>query len=105
MMRMVIFSMMIMLVNCSTQSGSSYPAPRNLAMPDKAKACLNCHSSEVKASYADAPVLVGRSYQDLLDSLEKVRNYRVSEPSLRHRLGQADVHEVATYFSSLKSEK
>lgn len=104
-MKLIIFSvLLIAMASCATEGNDSYPAPRNLATPEKAQACLGCHGSEAKTGFADAPQLAGRPYQELVAALEKVRDYKVSQPSLRHELSQGDVHEVATYFSSLKSK-
>lgn len=101
-MKYILFSLFILLTGCAGKESSSYPAPRNLATPGKAQACLKCHGSEAKTGFADAPQLEGRSYQDLVTALEKVRDYKVSQPTLRHELTQNEVHEIATYFSGVK---
>lgn len=101
-MKYIVLSLFVGVTGCASQGGSSYPAPRNLAAPEKAQACLTCHSTEAKTGFADAPQLAGRSYQDLVAALEKVRDYKVSQPTLRHDLTQDEVHEIATYFSKIK---
>lgn len=94
----------IMLVACVNREPSSFPEPRNLVAHEKAQSCLKCHGSNAKTGFADAPQLAGRPYQDLVKALEKVRDYKVSQPTLRHELDQTDMHEIATYFSNLTPE-
>lgn len=93
---------LLFLVGCSTQGGDASSASKYSAVEEKAQACATCHDPNLKTGFADAPPLAGRPYDELVAAIQKVRDYKAPQPSLRHDLSDEDVHDVATYFSKLK---
>ncbi|MDO9394496.1 MAG: c-type cytochrome [Methylotenera sp.] len=93
---------LLLLAGCSTQGSDASSASKNTVVKEKAQACATCHDPNLKTGFADAPPLAGRSYDELVAAIQKVRDYKAPQPSLRHDLSDQDVHDVATYFSNLK---
>jgi len=93
---------LLCLVSCSTQGSRSSPTPRNIAITEKVQVCSTCHDPNKKTGFAEAPPLAGRSYDELVAAIQKARDYDSPQPSLRHDLNNQDIHDIATYFSSLK---
>jgi cytochrome c553 len=56
----------------------------------------------MKTGFQETPALTGRTYQELIAALEKVRDYKEPLPSLRHNMSGMEIHEIAAYFSSIK---
>jgi cytochrome c553 len=90
---------LLSLISCTTQRSN---VASNTINSDKVKMCTSCHSSNVKTGFEEAPVLSGRPYKELVRALEKVRDYKAPQPSIRHDMSDKDIHEIAVYFSSIK---
>jgi cytochrome c553 len=90
------------LLGCSTHGNVSSSTPKNIVIEERARVCATCHDPDIKTGFAEAPSLTGRSYQNLVSAIQKVREFDASEPSLRHDLSDRDIHLIATYFSSIK---
>ncbi len=90
------------LLACSTHDNASSTTPKNIAIEDKARVCATCHDPDLKTGFTKAPPLTGRSYNDLVTAIQKVRDFDAAEPSVRHDLSDRDIHLIATYFSSIK---
>lgn len=88
------------LAACTTQGSSK--AAKNAATSDRVKICVACHNPNVKTGFEEAPALTGRPYNELLTALEKVRDYKAPQPSVRHDMSDKEIHEIAVYFSSIK---
>jgi cytochrome c553 len=83
----------------SRQGGSS---AKNVATADRVKICVTCHDPNIKTGFAEAPALAGRPYKELVEALEKVRDYKAPQPSVRHEMSDKEIYEIATYFASIK---
>ncbi|MGB2832415.1 MAG: c-type cytochrome [Methylotenera sp.] len=90
------------MTSCTTQENASKPVVKNAAVKEKAQVCATCHDPNLKSGFAEAPPLAGRPFDELVAAIEKVRDYDATQPSLRHNLSDKDIHEIATYFSSMK---
>jgi cytochrome c553 len=95
----IIVSCLLSLISCTTQRGN---VAINAASSDKVKMCASCHNPNVKTGFEEAPALIGRPYKELVTALEKVRDYKAPQPSIRHDMSDKDIHEIAVYFASIK---
>ncbi len=91
---------LLSLAACTTQGSSN--AAKNTATSDRVKICVTCHNPNVKTAFEEAPALTGRPYTELVTALEKVRDYKAPQPSVRHDMSDKEIHEIAVYFSSIK---
>jgi cytochrome c553 len=95
----IIVSCLLSLIACTSQRS-------NVALvttdSDKVKMCASCHNPNVKTGFEEAPALTGRPYKELVTALEKIRDYKTPQPSIRHDMSDKDIHEIAVYFSSIK---
>jgi cytochrome c553 len=90
------------MYGCSTHGNAPITSAENSAVKEKALVCATCHDPNIKTGFAEAPPLTGRSYNELVLAIQKVREYDAPQPSLRHDLSDRDIHLIATYFSSIK---
>lgn len=90
---------LLSLIACTTQRSN---VAINAVNSDRVKICVTCHNPNVKTGFEEAPALTGRPYKELVTALEKVRDYKAPQPSLRHDMSDKEIHEIAVYFSSIK---
>lgn len=90
------------LTGCSTQDNSLSANANNSVVEEKVRICATCHDPNVETGFAEAPPLTGRSYDELVSAMQKVREYDAQEPTLRHGLSDRDIYLIAIYFSSIK---
>lgn len=93
---------LITLVACTTQKSASDPAQKNTASTEKIQTCMACHGADGKSGKEGVPPLGGRSYEELVQAMQKVREAYSPQPLLGHTLTDAEIHDIATYFSSVK---
>ncbi|MGB7816317.1 MAG: c-type cytochrome [Methylotenera sp.] len=93
---------LLSLIGCTTQKGASNPAPKNTASAEKIQTCAACHGPDGKNGKVGVPPLGGRSYEELVKAMQNVREAYSPQPLLGHSLTDADIHDIATYYSSLK---
>ena len=90
------------LAGCSTQGNVSDSAPKNTAVTQKVQICIACHGDDGKSGKVGVPPLDGRSYEELVNAMQKVRDSYSPQPLLGHALSDEDISYIATYFSSFK---
>lgn len=91
-----------MLLGCSTQDKVTQPAQHNKDVAQKVQSCIACHGADGKNSKEGVPPLGGRSYEELVEAMQKVRDAYSPQPLLGHRLADDDIQDIASYFSSTK---
>ena len=93
---------LITLASCTTQKSAPDPEPKNTAATEKIQTCMACHGADGKSGKEGVPPLGGRSYEELVQAMQKVREAYSPQPLLGHTLTDAEIHDIATYFSSVK---
>lgn len=93
---------LLSLVGCTTQKSTSNPALKNTAAAEKIQSCMACHGADGKSGKEGVPPLGGRSYEELAKAMQNVREAYSPQPLLGHSLSDAEIHDIATYFSSVK---
>jgi cytochrome c553 len=102
-MKYTIFGMSILiLAGCTTQGSTSNAAPKNTAVTEKVQICVACHGPNGKNGKEGVPPLGGRSYEELMTAMQRVKEAYSPQPLLGHTLSDEDMHDIATYFSSVK---
>jgi cytochrome c553 len=92
----------IILTSCTTQGSTSTPVSANTAVTEKVEVCVACHGPNGKNGKAEVPPLGGRSYEELVAAMQRVKEAYSPQPLLGHQLSDQDIHDIATYFSSVK---
>ncbi len=92
----------LLLAGCTTQKSVTNPAPKNTAVTEKVQVCAACHGPDGKNGKEGVPPLGGRSYEELVKAMQNVREAYSPQPLLGHTLTNADIHDIATYFSGVK---
>jgi cytochrome c553 len=92
----------LLLAGCSHQQDPTKPAPIKASATEKAQICTACHGVDGKHGKENVPPLGGRSYEELVAAMHRVKESYSPEPTLVHRLSDEDMHDIATYFSSFK---
>ena len=64
--------------------------------------CIACHRTDGKSNQEGVPKLNGRPYSELVDVMKRLRDTRLPQPIILHTMSDAEIEEVATYFSSVK---
>jgi cytochrome c553 len=90
------------LAGCSAKENTTNPPSKNISVTQKVEICLACHGADGKSGKLGVPALSGRSYEELAQAMERVRDTYSPEPLLGHSLTDEDIHDIATYFSSIK---
>ncbi len=102
-MKYYILSIFILfLAGCSAKENTPSPASENIPVAKKVEICLACHGADGKSGKPGVPALSGRSYEELVQAMKNVRDTYSPEPLLGHNLTDEDIHDIATYFSSIK---
>ncbi len=92
----------LFLAGCSAKEDASSPASEIIPVTQKVETCLACHGADGKSGKPGVPALSGRTYEELVQAMKKVRDTYSPEPLLGHNLTDEDIHDIATYFSSIK---
>jgi cytochrome c553 len=98
----VFLSAALLLAGCSHQQDPTKPAPIKASATEKAQICTACHGVDGKHGKQNVPPLGGRSYEELVTAMQRVKESYSPEPTLVHRLSEEDMRDIATYFSSFK---
>jgi cytochrome c553 len=93
---------LLSLASCTTQGSATNPTPKNTAVTEKVQVCVACHGPNGKNGKEGVPPLGGRSYEELVKAMQNVREAYSPQPLLGHTLSDEDIHDIATYFSSVK---
>jgi cytochrome c553 len=76
--------------------------PQNTASAEKIQSCMACHGADGKSGKEGVPPLGGRTYEELVKAMQNVREAYSPQPLLGHTLTDAEIHNIASYFSSVK---
>ena len=102
-MKFIILGMSLLsLAGCTTQKSATDAAPISTAVSEKVQVCTACHGPDGKNGKEGVPPLGGRSYEELVKAMQNVREAYSPQPLLGHSLTDADIHDIATYYSSVK---
>jgi len=102
-MKYTLFGMsVLMLASCTTQGSASNSSSANTAVAEKVEVCVTCHGPNGKNGKAGVPPLGGRSYEELVAAMQRVKEAYSPQPLLGHQLSDQDIHDIANYFSSVK---
>jgi len=102
-MKYIIFGIsVLMLVGCTTQGSTPSPSAANTTVAEKVEVCVACHGPNGKNGKAGVPPLGGRSYEELVVAMQRVKDAYSPQPLLGHQLSDQDIHDIANYFSSVK---
>lgn len=93
---------LLSLASCTTQGNTADSTPKNTADTEKVQVCVACHGPNGKDGKVGVPPLGGRSYEELVKAMQNVREAYSPQPLLGHTLSDEDIHDIATYFSSVK---
>jgi cytochrome c553 len=99
----------LLLTGCSQQHDPTKPVPIKTSATEvkasgteKAQICTTCHGIDGKHSKENVPPLGGRSYEELIVAMQRVKESYSPQPTLVHTLTDEEMHDIATYFSSFK---
>jgi cytochrome c553 len=92
----------LMLASCTTQESALNPSSENSTVAEKVEVCVACHGPNGKNGKAGVPPLGGRSYEELVAAMQRVKEAYSPQPLLGHSLSDQDIHDIATYFSNVK---
>lgn len=95
--RYVLALSVILLAACSSQE----PRQQNMSASDKIQTCISCHGADGKTGKAGVPPLAGRSHEELVTAMERVREAYSPQPLLGHQLNDEDIRVIADYFSGV----
>jgi cytochrome c553 len=98
----VFLSAGLLLAGCSQQQDPTKPSPIKTSATQKAQICTTCHGVDGKSGKVNVPPLGGRTYEELVTAMQRVKESYSPEPTLVHRLSDEEMHDIATYFSSFK---
>ncbi|HNV88764.1 MAG TPA: c-type cytochrome [Methylotenera sp.] len=93
---------LLSLAGCTTQKSATDAAPKNTAASEKIQTCAACHGPDGKQGKEGVPPLGGRSYEELVKAMQNVREAYSPQPLLGHTLTDAEIHDIAIYYSSVK---
>ncbi len=92
----------LLLAGCSTQKSVTDTTQKNMAVAEKVQVCASCHGPDGKNGKAGVPPLGGRAYEELVKAMQNVREAYSPQPLLGHTLSDADIHDIANYYSGIK---
>lgn len=98
----VFMSAGLLLVGCPQLEDPAKPAPIKTSATEKAQVCTICHGVDGKHGKENVPPLGGRSYEELVAAMQRVKESYSPQPTLVHSLSDEDMRDIATYFSSFK---
>ena len=98
----VFISAGLLLASCSQREDPTKPAPIKTSATEKAHICTTCHGVDGKHGKENVPPLGGRSYEELVAAMQRVKESYSPQPTLVHSLSDEDIRDIAAYFSSFK---
>lgn len=93
---------LLLLTGCSPPVNTPKAIVNNAEVAEKVKVCIACHGPDGKSGKEGVPQLGGRTYEDLMAAMKKVKEAYSPQPLLGHTLSNEDMHDIATYFSQFK---
>jgi cytochrome c553 len=90
----------ILLAACSNQE-TLKENTKNAVASDKIQTCIACHGADGKVGKPGVPPLAGRSHEELVAAMERVREAYSPQPLLGHQLNDDDIRLIADYFSAV----
>ena len=69
---------------------------------NKVETCIACHGVDGKHGKEGVPDLGGRPYEELVQAMQNQRDSSFTQPLIVHVMSDAEMREIATYFSSVK---
>jgi cytochrome c553 len=103
MMKYNLFGIFIfLLLGCSPPDNTPKAIAENAAVAEKVKVCIACHGVDGKQGKVNVPQLGGRTYEDLIAAMQRVKETYSPQPLLGHSLSDEDMQYIATYFSRVK---
>ena len=94
----------VMLVGCTAQGSIPNKTLKNSVIPEKVQVCVACHGVDGRHGKENVPKLGGRTYDDLISAMQRVKEAYSPQPLLGHRLSDLDMHDIAIYFSTVKKQ-
>ncbi len=102
-MKYTLFGVLILLLaGCSPPGNTPKAIAKNAAAAEKAQICTTCHGVDGKHGKENVPPLGGRSYEELVAAMQRVKESYSPQPTLVHSLSDEDIRDIASYFSSFK---
>lgn len=92
----------LLLVGCSPLDNTPKAIAENAAVTEKAQICMTCHGVDGKQGKENVPPLGGRTYEELVAAIQRVKESYSPQPTLVHSLSDEDISDIATYFSNVK---
>ena len=88
---------LLLVIGCSTQAKvESAGSPAT----SKISTCIACHGSDGKSGKPGVPPLADRSNEELVTAMQRVRDAYSPQPLVGHELSDAEIQDIAAYFSS-----
>lgn len=102
-MKYTLFCILILLMaGCSPTDNTPRAIAKNTAAAEKSQICTTCHGIDGKHGKVNVPPLGGRSYEELVAAMQRVKESYSPQPTLVHSLSDEDIRDIASYFSSFK---
>lgn len=89
----------ITLMGCS-DFNSDNKVPKVMTT-DAVQTCASCHGVDGRNGKLGVPPLSGRSYEELVVAMVRVRSAYSPQPLLGHDLTDDDIKRIATYYSNI----
>jgi cytochrome c553 len=97
--RSILVLLIPLLVGCNYQnSKTQVPVAGSTST---VQTCATCHGVDGKNGKPGVPPLSGRTYDELVTAMERVRNAYSPQPLLGHNLTDDEIKKIATYFSNV----
>jgi cytochrome c553 len=102
-MRYIVFcTAILLLAGCSVPDNTPKAIAKNAALSEQVEVCIACHGPDGKNGKEGVPPLGGRSYDDLMAAMHKVKESYSPQPLIGHSLSDEEMRDIAAYFSSIK---
>jgi len=94
----------VILVGCTAQGSIPKSTQKISEIPESVRVCVACHGVDGRHGKENVPKLGGRTYDDLISAMQKVKETYSPQPLLGHRLSDLEMNDIAIYFSTVKQQ-